>query len=144
MKLIKKHIISLPAEDNQFIYVVRYMPWFTDRVMINVIHGDTQILHSHPWSYFTLMLWGGYRETFFKNGKLVVKNRYPGWFSYKKYSEYHQVKPIGKKSITFFIRGKEKIGYAKYLIDGKEVRDIKHWARLGCTRQQIDDSVVVE
>jgi hypothetical protein len=142
MKLINKQIVSLPSDDKKFTYIVRYMPWFTSRVMVNFIYGDSGVLHSHPWSYFTFILWGGYKETIIKDGKLVTKNRYPGWFSYRKYSNFHQVEPLGKRCITFFIRGKE-IKHTKFLVDGKEIRDIKYWRSIGCTRQEIDESIEI-
>jgi hypothetical protein len=144
MKFISKHTLYVPNDEVKSPYIVRYVPWFTDKVMINVIYGDSKVLHSHLWNYFTLILWGGYRETVIKDGQLVVKNRYPGWFSFRKHSEYHYLEPIKKKAITLFIRGKNKSNSYKYLVDGKEIRDVKYWMSLGCTRKQMDDSVVVE
>jgi hypothetical protein len=144
MKLINKQIVSLPSEDNKFTYIVRYTPWFTDKVMINVIYGDFGVLHSHPWSYFTFILWGGYKETLIENDRLVIKNRYPGWFTYRNYSVYHKADPLGKLCITFFVRGKEQKKYVKFMIDGKEIRDIKHWKNIGCTKEQINNSIIIK
>lgn len=144
MKLIKKEVVYLPIENNEFEHIVRYMPWFTNRVCINVMYGDIRVLHSHPWNYFTLMLWGGYDETVIIEDTRVVKRRYPGWFSFKKYSDYHRIEPIGKRAISLFIRGRERIKYTKFLVDGKEIRDIKYWKSIGCTREQIDNSIVIQ
>ena len=73
MKLINKQIVSLPSDDKKFTYIVRYMPWFTSRVMVNFIYGDSGVLHSHPWSYFTFILWGGYKETIIKDVCILIK-----------------------------------------------------------------------
>lgn len=120
------------------------MPWFTNRICINVMYDDIDILHSHPWNYFTLMLWGGYDETILIDGKEVTKRRYPGWFSFKKYTDYHKVNPIRKRAITLFIRSKDKINGTRFYINGKAIRDMKYWKSLGCTRKQMDDSIVIK
>jgi hypothetical protein len=144
MNLFKKEIIRLPLDDNDTKRIVRYSLPFTDRLCINVMYGDIDILHSHPWNYFTLMLWGGYDETILIDGKEVTKRRYPGWFSFKKYTDYHKVNPIRKKAITLFIRSKDKINGTRFYINGKAIRDMKYWKSLGCTRKQMDDSIVIK
>lgn len=114
------------------------MPWFTNRVCINVLYSDLPLPHSHPWNYFTLILWGGYEEKIGESTKI----RYPGYFSYRQHDKFHVLKPLGKRAITFFVRGKLKT-YTKVLIDGKEKRDVKHWLDMGCTKQQINDSIKI-
>jgi hypothetical protein len=144
MKLFKKEILRLPSENNKIKRIVRYSLSFTDRLCINVMYGDIDILHSHPWNYFTLMLWGGYDETVLIDGKEVTKRRYPGWFSFKKYSDYHRVNPIRKKAITLFIRSKDKINGTRFYINGKVIRDAKYWKSIGCTREQMQQSRIFE
>ena len=141
MKLIRKEIVSHPGSDTPFI--VRYMPWFTDQICINIIHSDFGLLHSHPWNYFTFILWGGYREELKVDGKITVKNRLPGYFSYRNMNQYHSLTPLKKKVITLFIRGKLQ-SYTKFLVDNKEVRDMKHWKSLGYSRTDMERALRTE
>lgn len=141
MKLIKKEILSHPGSDTPFI--VRYMPWFTDKICINLIYGDFGLLHSHPWNYFTLILWGGYREEVKDGGEVVIKNRLPGYFSFRDSDQYHALTPIKDKVVTLFIRGKLK-SYTRFLVDGKEVRDMKHWRSLGYSRTDMERALRTE
>jgi len=141
MKFIRKEIVGTPRNDQPFI--VRYMPWFTDRICLNIIYDDFGLLHSHPWNYFTLILWGGYKEEMLVNGKVVTKNRYTGYFTYRKKTQYHAITPLKKKAITLFIRGKLE-SYTKFMINGSEMRDMKYWRMIGYNRQDLEKALRIE
>lgn len=135
--MIKTEIVSSPLSDKP--YIRRYMLWFTKRLCINIIYGDTEFVHSHPWNYFTLILWGGYDEKLIINGNEVTKRRYPGYFSFRKYSTYHRLCPIGSCAVTLFYRGKPKVGYTNFLINGKKIRDAKYWLMSGLTKKDLKE-----
>lgn len=109
------------------------MPWFTDRVCINIIYTDIEHLHSHPWDYFTLILWGGYYETVYEDGKETTYTRRPGYFSRRSHGTFHRISPIKRVAVTFFIRSKKitKMGFAKYIVNGKVMSGAKYWLQRG-------------
>jgi hypothetical protein len=142
MKLIRKEIITLPSEENKIEHIVRYMPWFTNRICINVLYGDIDILHSHPWNFFSFILWGGYYETLVEETGVTTHTRKPGFFCFRTMNQYHIIKPIKKYAVTLFVRGKIE-SYTKFLVNGKEMRDSKFWLSQGYSKQEIFDSAKI-
>ena len=135
--MIKQETIYLL--DGSAIIIKRYMLWFTDKLCINIIKGDIEVLHDHPWDYFTLILWGGYDETIIENTEQVTKRRYPGYYSFKKYNEFHRLTPIKKRAITLFFRFAKKKNYTNFLVNGKAIRDIKYWMSIGVDKNELKD-----
>lgn len=133
--MIKREKLTSPVDGR--VYMTRYMPWFTKRLCINIIESDTEFMHNHPWDYFTLILWGGYRETVLVNGKETVKLRYPGYFSFRKYDNYHFVQPIKGRTITLFYRSKNKTKNTKFLINGREINELKYWYTTGISKSKL-------
>lgn len=133
--MIKIEKVASPKTD--LVYITRYMLWFTDRLCINVIKGDIEFMHTHPWDYFTLILWGGYKKTLIKNETEVTKQRLPGYFSFRKHDSYHRIQPIRSTAITLFYRSKNKTKNTKFLIDGKETNEIKYWYKQGVAKEKL-------
>ncbi len=137
MRLFRRESVALPTEDAKHDYIVRFMPLFTDRVCINILRGEIPILHSHPWNFVSIILWGGYRETRMVDGVEVVKDYGPGSVIYRRFDEYHRIVPLGDKCITLFFRSAEKTKSTIYLIDGKPMLDMKYWVKHGCSRDMV-------
>ena len=149
MKFFRKETINVPRdEETETVdtYMVRYMFDFFRNVCINVILGDDMIpglkeqsrvsgLHNHPWDYFTLVLWGGYYETLVIDGEQVTKKRRPGWFAFRKYNEYHSLRPINKKAITLFIRFKRRQFCTYYMVDDKPISEVRYWLKQGYSKE---------
>ena len=84
-------------------YLERYYLLFMDRgnnIPFNVflhkfIKSDEDVLHDHPWSYFTFILSGGYWEYKFKDRENSVETvkewRPPGFFQFMPCSHAHRV-----------------------------------------------------
>ena len=100
-------------------YLERYYLLFNTRKHIgfNVflhkfLKSDPDEVHDHPWSYFTLILLGGYYEwipQFNADGTKICeirKWRGPGHFRFSRASSYHRIelKP-GVTAWTLFIPG---------------------------------------
>jgi hypothetical protein len=116
-KLGRKRII-MDRIDNEP-YLERYYLFLKDRkrfpfniFLHKFLKGDLDHVHDHPWSYFTLVLWGGYYEwiPFFNEmGELaceVQKWRGPGHFRICRPNSYHRIelKP-GVTAWTLFMPG---------------------------------------
>lgn len=147
MKIFRKEFVASPVYEESSVevtYIKRYMFDFARNFCINFIEGDDSFphLHNHPWDYFTLIIWGGYFETVNEDGKEVTKRRGPGYFSFRKYSDYHRIRPIGKRAITLFWRGKMKQPSTQFLVDGKPMRDMKYWMKQGYSKEYVKKRLV--
>jgi hypothetical protein len=116
-KLGRKRII-MDRVDNEP-YLERYYIFLKDRkrfpfnvFLHKFLKGDPDDVHDHPWSYFTLILWGGYYEWipyFNEMGEKVneiQKWRGPGHFRMCRPNSYHRIelKP-GVTAWTLFMPG---------------------------------------
>ena len=101
---------SWPDYDKAEPFMVRYYPlfrkrpkWFPFNIFIHkILKSDRGDLHDHYWSYFTIILKGGYWETT-PNGKFW---RRPGYIGFRSADHLHRVDlDPGKDTITLFIPG---------------------------------------
>lgn len=60
--------------------------WFG--LFLHIIKDDDPCLHDHPWSYVSLMLWGGYREYYDDGASRLIR---PGTLSYHKAGFKHRL-----------------------------------------------------
>lgn len=96
--LNRKRIIMDRSNNEE--YLVRYYLLFKERkdsypfnVFIHkFLKGDDDELHDHPWSYFTLILSGGYYETVLENSREVTYWRGPGFFQKVDHTHIHTIK----------------------------------------------------
>jgi hypothetical protein len=136
--MIKTEIVRDPKDGS--VFIKRYMLWFTKKVCVNVIYKDYEHMHCHPWNYFTLILWGGYTETVISDGQTKTVNRYPGYFTYRNYTEFHKISPLKSKAVTLFFRSGLKSKFSKFLVDGKTLPGAKYWLMQGVdVRKMFDD-----
>lgn len=135
IKLLKKlyKIERVFNPEDGSVYIERYMLWFTDRICINIMYGDIGHLHSHPWDFHTLILWGGYEETIYRKGCESTHKRLPGYLGTTTVEDFHKIQLIKSKAISLFIRSKKKtkFGFANFIVDGKVVSDVKYWKSKG-------------
>ena len=103
-------------------YMHRYYLFLKDRTkfpfnvtMHKIVKSDDPIYHDHPWSYVTVVLWGGYNEhTPIRDnkGKIIgdfVEWRGPGSIIKRKAQEYHWLELKDEKpATTIFFMGKQK------------------------------------
>lgn len=90
----------------------------TNRVLINRMFNIKGGTHSHAADYFTLILWGGYKETY--KGK--TRFRPPGWCAFRKAPEFHSIET--KHAISLLILSKP-YNRAKFIKNGKLYAAIK-------------------
>ena len=82
----RKRIIM--DRQNKNPYLIRYYLFLTEResfpfnvFLHKFLKGDDDEIHDHPWSYFTIILWGGYYETVMDNqGNTETYWRHAGFF----------------------------------------------------------------
>ncbi len=102
-------------------FMIRYYPlfrkrpkWFPFNVFIHkILKSDLGDLHDHYWSYLTVILKGGYKETT-KNGTFYRK---PGYIGYRKADDRHSLELFGDKpawTLIFVGPNKGAKSHAKY------------------------------
>tara|TARA_B100001250_G_C19794856_1_gene788254 strand:- start:247 stop:654 length:408 start_codon:yes stop_codon:yes gene_type:complete len=77
-------------------FMIRYYPlfrkrpkWFPFNIFIHkILKSDRGDLHDHYWSYFTVILAGGYLETTEKG----TFNRKPGYMGFRRSTDRHSLK----------------------------------------------------
>ena len=69
--------------------------------------SDHDEAHDHPWPFWTLVLWRGYREHIrLPDGTERVRRLWPGMIVYRPANHAHWVELIdGKPAVTFVHRG---------------------------------------
>ena len=103
MQRLGRHRVIMDRQSNEP-YLERYYvflkdrTWFPFNIFVHkFLKSDPDHLHDHPWSYFTLILKGGYYEwvPYYDkdNNKMTVicKWRGPGHFRVCKATSYHRI-----------------------------------------------------
>ena len=135
IKLIQKQAIILP---NDQVTIVRYsLLGLINKICVNVIYADVENYHSHPWNYTSIILWGRYKETQWKDGKTITKTYYPGSILRRRYNQFHRIVPIGKRVITLFLRSSEKTKANLWVYNNKIYRESKYWLMKGYTKAKM-------
>lgn len=130
-KIIQRKAILVPSKKNKnqmLIYGTRYSIFgLIDRICINVIYDDIDYFHSHPWDYVSIILWGGYKETIWKDGKETVKIHKIGSIIRHKHSDFHRLKVLNKRTINLFFMSKKKRTHINIVRDNKPIHEAKFW-----------------
>ena len=104
---------SWPDFDKAEPFMIRYHPlflkrpkWFPFYIFVHkILKSDRGDVHDHYWSYFTIILKGGYWETT-ENGTFW---RGPGYMGFRKSTNRHSLKiPEGKSAWTMIFVGLNK------------------------------------
>lgn len=92
-------------------YLVRYRilktPWFGVYLHHILVSDRDRALHDHPWSFFSLVLWGAYKEYLFSDsGDPEEAYEYRGLLSgrMRKAEDYHRIEII-RPCWTLFVVG---------------------------------------
>ena len=95
--------------------------------------------HNHLWSFFSLILYGGYIEK-----RLNKKDRERKTLStgYMHYDKFHTLQLLSDKNISLMIRGKQRRPFIQYNIDGKIVNEARYWKNRGYNRHEMLDAMV--
>lgn len=90
--------------------------WFPFNVTLHkIVQSDAPLFHDHPWSFFTIIIKGGYYEwTPLVNQKgekfgEIAKWRGPGSIILHKATDYHWLElEMNKPAVTLFFMGRRK------------------------------------
>lgn len=64
-------------------------PWFSV-YLHHIVKEDVDTdLHDHPWSFFSILLWGSYWELFPSEER--TKHRHVRWFNFKRAEDAHTI-----------------------------------------------------
>lgn len=135
IKLIQRQAIILP---NNLVSIVRYsLLGLINKICINIIYSEVEHFHSHPWDFISVVLWGGYKEILWKDGRETVLEHRVGSIIKRKHTEFHRVEPLDKKAITLFFRGRQKSSCNYWVKNGKVYSESKFWLSQGYTKDKM-------
>ena len=130
--LIKRIVLRLAQDDFDSEYMVRYYPFFTNRVCINVVQDADICMHSHPWNYVSVILYGGYTETTPKGTKTYK----PFSILKRKHSDFHKLSLIKSKCISILFMSKLKANTTTWIHNGKKMTDLEYQLSLCNTAEK--------
>jgi len=87
-------------------------------------HDEDNHLHSHPWNFWSLILKGGYEETFKSkyNENYETFIRKPFSLGFRFYDDYHRVIRLFSTTYTLVFCSPRNLNYTwGYDVDGKHV-----------------------
>jgi hypothetical protein len=130
--------VTLPTDNYKATRIARYsLVGLEDKVCINVIHKDEDYLHTHPWGYITFILYGGYYERLLVNKKIVKRKCGFGTILYRTHNQFHGIKLINKKSVSLFIKLKQKSHNTRWIKDGIEQGEASFWLKQGYKKEDL-------
>lgn len=136
--LIKKQVVTLPDDGYLAHRIDRYtINGLQDYVCINVINQATEDLHTHPWDFLSIVLWGGYIEGLLVDGHIKYKRYAPISILYRKHDDFHVIKPLTSKAITLFIKLKNKSINTQWMRDGVAKNESLFWLKQGYKKQDL-------
>lgn len=76
--------------------------------------------HDHPWSFLSIILWGGYTEAVYTNmgAYTVAELKTRKWFSFKHWWTPHQVLEVKNPTWTLVFAGKNRGTWGFHTKDG--------------------------
>ena len=80
-------------------------------LMLHKMHrpDDDSCHHDHPWSFFTLVLWGGYVEEVTVPGGVKVRNNRPGMLLWRRAEHTHRIASLPRGvCYTLLLRMKKR------------------------------------
>lgn len=107
VKLFRRKVISGcdSRGDAESPYLTRYTLLETRRgsLCLHVFHrSDADVMHDHPWSFVSLILWRGYRE----HTPRGVRRYWPGMLLFRSAEHIHRVELIEERpAVTLVLRG---------------------------------------
>lgn len=137
-KLLLKQRVTLPTDNYVSSRITRYsIRGLQDKICINVIHQDTPDLHTHPWDYLTIILFGGYYERLLVNGVIQKRKCGFGTILFRKSDQFHGIDLIGKKSVSLFIKLSKKTENTRWIKDGIEQGEAVFWLKQGYKKEDL-------
>lgn len=118
--------------------IIRFYPFPTRRFAINVIYFEYDGFHNHLWNFASLILYGGYKELFMTRSHRMRKPLSYGFINHK---DFHNLELLADKSISLMWRGKQKVKYCKYFVDGQLINEYKYWRQQGYSKIEILDAL---
>ena len=117
----------------------RFYPLPTRRVAINVMYWDYDGgHHNHLWSFFSVILYGGYTEQFLHRKD---RKRGPLSIGYIGSDKFHTLQLYTDVNISLMIRGKQRRPWIQYMIDGVLTNVAKYWKSRGYTKLEMLESL---
>lgn len=136
--LIRKQIVKLPTNGYGKPMIVRYtLRGLEEVACINVIDKEVESedLHTHPWDYATLILWGGYLEL---RGDGTERECLPLALLYRKHDEYHSLRKLFRnKCVTLFIKLKKKSSNTRWSRNGINKPEAAFWLKQGYDKKDL-------
>lgn len=106
VKIIDDRVSNAIYMERYYLLFVNRPRWFPFNITLhNLLKSDPDGLHDHPWSYFTIVLKGGYWEETLDGNYW----RGPGHFRFRSAKTFHRLsidnKPNNDQTWTLFFMG---------------------------------------
>lgn len=102
------------------LYLSRFQIWKTpfQSTKVHWIHqpDPDRDLHDHRWSFFSIVLWGGYTELECKDptGEKKVVEKKIRWWNFKNRTTAHRIISVKPNTITLVFTGRKKGSWGFY------------------------------
>lgn len=96
---MKKTILKREGKPYLIRWTLLTTPWFTIKLH-KLLMSDPVDLHDHPWSYMSVILWGGYNEVRVGAGTYSCKWFRPGSILLRKASSPHRLELLPKTKFS--------------------------------------------
>jgi hypothetical protein len=123
LNLIKKKETRLVTNDFADPYMTQYSLSFFPRLRLNIISDGDLEMHTHPWDFTSLVLYGGYKETTPKGSKTYKA----GSINRFKWHQFHSLKLLKSKCVTILFTSKPKVKSIQFMVKGKIVDEFPYY-----------------
>jgi hypothetical protein len=123
LNLIKKKVTKLVTNNFATPYMTQYSLSFFPRLRLNIISDGDLEMHTHPWNFTSLVLYGGYRETTPEGSKIYKA----GSINRFKWDQFHSLKLLKSKCVTILFTSKPIVNSIRFMVNGKIVDEFPYY-----------------
>lgn len=132
LNLIKKKVTRLVTNNFETPYMTQYSLSFFPRLRLNIIDDGDFEMHTHPWNFTSIILYGGYKETT-PDGTKTFK---PGAINRVQWHQFHALKLLKNKCVTILFTSKPIVKGIQFMVDGKVVDEFPYYLAKCKTTEQ--------
>lgn len=138
LKFLLTQHVTLPTDNCASIRIARYsINGLQEKVCINVIYQDTPFLHTHPWDYVTVILYGGYYESLLIGSKIHRRKCGFGTILLRGHDQFHGIELIKGRSVSLFIKLRKKSSNTRWIKDNIEQGEASFWLKQGYKKEDL-------
>lgn len=109
-------------------YVIPRNPFFNIYIHKFLRSDDDRAMHDHPWWFLSVMLWGKYAESLYRNGRRTHDIRTAPSIVFRR--------PTDRHIVSLLTRGDKILPCWTLVFTGRKVREWGFWCPKGFVRWQ--------